>query len=55
MYLKNSLLEILVEALFFSVDPYMRPYSARLLKEGDTMIGGQVARYTSISEYILCN
>ncbi len=23
----------------------MRPYSARLLKEGDTMIGSQVGRY----------
>ena len=36
--------EILVEALFFSVDPYMRPYSARILKEGDTMLGSQVGR-----------
>lgn len=36
--------EILVEALYFSVDPYMRPYVARLLKPGDTMIGGQVGK-----------
>ena len=40
-------LEILVEALFFSVDPYMRPYAARMLKEGSTMLGSQVARYTN--------
>lgn len=47
--------EILVEALFFSVDPYMRPYSARLLQEGSTMIGSQVAKVvaTKNGEYPL--
>lgn len=39
--LKNG--EVLLEALFFSVDPYMRVVSKRL-KEGDMMMGGQVAR-----------
>ncbi|XP_016069200.1 PREDICTED: prostaglandin reductase 1 isoform X2 [Miniopterus natalensis] len=39
--LKNE--EILLEALFLSVDPYMR-LAAKRLKEGDTMMGGQVAR-----------
>lgn len=37
-------IEILVEALFLSVDPYMRPYAARLLQEGSTMIGEQVGK-----------
>ncbi|KAL4604992.1 prostaglandin reductase 1 [Arapaima gigas] len=36
--------EVLLEALFLSVDPYMRPYSRVRMKEGDVMIGGQVAR-----------
>ncbi|XP_077106324.1 prostaglandin reductase 1-like isoform X1 [Ranitomeya variabilis] len=36
--------EILLESVFWSVDPYMRPYSRRHLKEGDVMIGSQVAR-----------
>ena len=36
--------EILVEALYFSVDPYMRPYVAMLLKPGDAIIGGQVGK-----------
>ncbi|XP_069818200.1 prostaglandin reductase 1-like [Dendropsophus ebraccatus] len=36
--------EILLESVFLSVDPYMRPYSGKLLKEGDVMIGSQVAR-----------
>ncbi|KAM3938384.1 prostaglandin reductase 1-like [Leptodactylus fuscus] len=36
--------EILLESVFLSVDPYMRPYSSRLMKEGDVMIGSQVAR-----------
>ncbi|XP_040819071.1 prostaglandin reductase 1 [Ochotona curzoniae] len=35
--------EVLLEALFLSVDPYMRLASKRL-KEGDTMMGEQVAR-----------
>ncbi|KAG8595259.1 hypothetical protein GDO81_001471 [Engystomops pustulosus] len=36
--------EILLESVFLSVDPYMRPYSGRLMKEGDVMIGSQVGR-----------
>ncbi|KAM4052524.1 prostaglandin reductase 1-like isoform 1-T1 [Anomaloglossus baeobatrachus] len=36
--------EILLETDFWSVDPYMRPYSRRHLKEGDVMMGAQVAR-----------
>lgn len=36
--------EVLLEALFLSVDPYMRPYSRTMMKEGDVMIGAQVAR-----------
>nr|XP_010968382.1 prostaglandin reductase 1 isoform X1 [Camelus bactrianus] len=39
--LKNG--EVLLEALFISVDPYMRLVSKRL-KEGDKMMGQQVAR-----------
>lgn len=39
--LKNG--EVLLEALFLTVDPYMR-VMARDLKEGDTMMGQQVAR-----------
>ncbi|KAL1132042.1 hypothetical protein AAG570_011650 [Ranatra chinensis] len=35
--------EVLFQALFISVDPYMRPYSARI-QTGTTMIGEQVAR-----------
>ncbi|XP_058801473.1 prostaglandin reductase 1-like [Phymastichus coffea] len=35
--------EILVQAEYLSVDPYMRPYSARF-PIGTTMIGGQVAK-----------
>lgn len=42
----------MVEALFLSVDPYMRPYSARLLQEGtSTMIGSQVAKYKNLVAY----
>ncbi|XP_069486946.1 prostaglandin reductase 1 [Ambystoma mexicanum] len=40
--IKNG--EVLCEALCFSVDPYMRPYSQYSLKEGDIMMGTQVAR-----------
>ncbi|KAM9213173.1 prostaglandin reductase 1 isoform 2-T3 [Leptosomus discolor] len=40
--LKNG--ELLLESVFLSVDPYMRPYSQRDMKEGDIMIGTQVAR-----------
>uniref|UniRef100_UPI0037E702BB prostaglandin reductase 1-like n=1 Tax=Semicossyphus pulcher TaxID=241346 RepID=UPI0037E702BB len=36
--------EVLLEALFLSVDPYMRPFSAFRMKEGDVMIGTQVAK-----------
>uniref|UniRef100_A0A8C5LNB2 Prostaglandin reductase 1 n=1 Tax=Leptobrachium leishanense TaxID=445787 RepID=A0A8C5LNB2_9ANUR len=36
--------EVLLEAECFSVDPYMRPYSKTMMKEGDIMIGEQVAR-----------
>ncbi|XP_058026942.1 prostaglandin reductase 1 isoform X1 [Ahaetulla prasina] len=36
--------EMLLESVFLSVDPYMRVYSKRGMKEGDTMIGSQVAR-----------
>nr|XP_027798806.1 prostaglandin reductase 1 [Marmota flaviventris] len=39
--LKNG--EVLLEALFLSVDPYMR-IASRKLKEGDIMMGEQVAR-----------
>ncbi|XP_077331382.1 prostaglandin reductase 1-like [Lithobates pipiens] len=38
--------ELLLESLYLSVDPYMRPYSRRIMKEGDVMIGSQVARVT---------
>ncbi|XP_036372489.1 prostaglandin reductase 1-like isoform X2 [Megalops cyprinoides] len=36
--------EVLLEAVFLSVDPYMRPYSRVKMKEGDVMIGTQVAK-----------
>ncbi|CAL1590792.1 unnamed protein product [Knipowitschia caucasica] len=36
--------EILLEAVFLSVDPYMRPFSQFRMKEGDVMIGTQVAK-----------
>ncbi|CAN9509292.1 unnamed protein product [Ophioblennius macclurei] len=36
--------EVLLEALFLSVDPYMRAFSRYRMKEGDVMIGGQVAK-----------
>ncbi|EPQ03666.1 Prostaglandin reductase 1 [Myotis brandtii] len=39
--LKNG--EVLLEALFLTVDPYMR-LAAKRLKEGDTLMGQQVAR-----------
>jgi len=37
------IIEYLVKAEYFSVDPYMRPYVQRL-PLGITMIGGQVAK-----------
>ncbi|XP_036430227.1 prostaglandin reductase 1-like [Colossoma macropomum] len=36
--------EVLLEAVFLSVDPYMRPYSRIHMKEGDTMTGAQVSK-----------
>ncbi|XP_053199322.1 prostaglandin reductase 1-like [Scomber japonicus] len=36
--------EVLLEAVFLSIDPYMRPFSAFRMKEGDVMIGTQVAK-----------
>uniref|UniRef100_A0A8C6UFZ4 Prostaglandin reductase 1 n=1 Tax=Neogobius melanostomus TaxID=47308 RepID=A0A8C6UFZ4_9GOBI len=36
--------EVLLEAVFLSVDPYMRPFSRVRMKEGDVMIGTQVAK-----------
>jgi prostaglandin reductase 1 len=35
--------EVLLEAIYWSVDPYMRPYMTRF-PEGTTIIGGQVAK-----------
>ncbi|XP_022083792.1 prostaglandin reductase 1-like [Acanthaster planci] len=39
--IKNG--SVLLEAVYLSVDPYMRPYAA-LLHEGGTMMGEQIAR-----------
>ncbi|KAM6473153.1 prostaglandin reductase 1 isoform 1-T3 [Liasis olivaceus] len=36
--------EVLLESVFLSVDPYMRLYSKTKLKEGDVMLGSQVAK-----------
>ncbi|XP_008321475.1 prostaglandin reductase 1-like [Cynoglossus semilaevis] len=36
--------ELILEAVFLSVDPYMRPFSKFRLKEGEVMIGTQVAK-----------
>ncbi|XP_041842549.1 prostaglandin reductase 1-like [Melanotaenia boesemani] len=36
--------EVLLEAAFLSVDPYMRPFSRVRMKEGDVMIGTQVSK-----------
>ncbi|CAL8240372.1 unnamed protein product [Merluccius merluccius] len=36
--------EVLLEAVFLSVDPYMRPVSRVQMKEGDVMMGAQVAK-----------
>lgn len=36
--------EVLLEAVFLSVDPYMRPFSKVRMKEGEVMIGTQVAK-----------
>ncbi|KAJ6669456.1 hypothetical protein lerEdw1_000004 [Lerista edwardsae] len=40
--LKNG--EVLLESVFFSVDPYMRVYTQLYKKAGDTMMGSQVAK-----------
>ncbi|XP_023804661.1 prostaglandin reductase 1-like [Oryzias latipes] len=36
--------EVLLEAVFLSVDPYIRLFSKMYMKEGDVMIGTQVAK-----------
>ncbi|KAG7270327.1 hypothetical protein CRUP_007028 [Coryphaenoides rupestris] len=36
--------EVLLEAVFLSVDPYMRPFSRVRMNEGEVMIGTQVAK-----------
>lgn len=36
--------EVLIEALYLSVDPYQRIWTSRMLPVGVTMIGGQVAK-----------
>ncbi|KAM3591306.1 uncharacterized protein V6R79_026413 [Siganus canaliculatus] len=36
--------EVILEAVFLSVDPYMRPFSRFRMQEGDVMIGTQVAK-----------
>ncbi|XP_033839457.1 prostaglandin reductase 1-like [Periophthalmus magnuspinnatus] len=36
--------EVLLEAIFLSVDPYMRLFSSFRMKEGDVMVGTQVAK-----------
>jgi prostaglandin reductase 1 len=36
--------EVLIEALYLSVDPYMRIWQALMFEVGTTMIGGQVAK-----------
>lgn len=36
--------EMLIKALYLSVDPYMRPFVSDRAKVGDTMIGEQIAR-----------
>ncbi|KAG2466372.1 IDH3B dehydrogenase, partial [Polypterus senegalus] len=54
--------EVFLEAEFLSVDPYMRPYSSILMKEGDVMIGSQVARVVEsknadfpVGSYVISN
>ncbi|KAK4816031.1 hypothetical protein QYF61_011021 [Mycteria americana] len=41
--------ELLLESVFLSVDPYMRPYSQRDMKEGDIMIGHTGCQIVDIS------
>lgn len=45
------LLDVLVEAVYFSVDPYMRAYMDRY-DVGVTMIGGQIAKYEIHSNFV---
>uniref|UniRef100_A0A4W6G139 Prostaglandin reductase 1 n=1 Tax=Lates calcarifer TaxID=8187 RepID=A0A4W6G139_LATCA len=40
----RSFPKVLLEAVFLSVDPYMRPFSRVRMKEGEVMIGSQVAK-----------
>lgn len=40
----RSYSEVLAEAIYLSVDPYMRAFTERI-QTGVTMIGGQVAKY----------
>ncbi|MCJ8730267.1 hypothetical protein PDJAM_G00182410 [Pangasius djambal] len=54
--------EVLLEAVFLSVDPYMRPYSRARMKEGDTMLGTQVSRVVQsrnpkypVGSYVVAN
>ncbi|KAF5881150.1 prostaglandin reductase 1, partial [Clarias magur] len=54
--------ELLLEAVFLSVDPYMRPYSQTRMKEGDTMIGTQVSKVVQsrntkypVGSYVVAN
>lgn len=42
-FVLRSFLDVLLEAAFLSVDPYMRPYSERI-PVGVTMIGSQIAK-----------
>uniref|UniRef100_A0A8C6SRF3 15-oxoprostaglandin 13-reductase n=1 Tax=Neogobius melanostomus TaxID=47308 RepID=A0A8C6SRF3_9GOBI len=42
--------EVLLEAVFLSVDPHMRPFSRVRMKEGDVMIGTQVANVIQSSK-----
>uniref|UniRef100_A0A3Q0SX61 15-oxoprostaglandin 13-reductase n=1 Tax=Amphilophus citrinellus TaxID=61819 RepID=A0A3Q0SX61_AMPCI len=42
--------EVLLEAEFLSVDPYMRSFSKTHMKEGDVMIGGQVNQLSGTSQ-----
>lgn len=44
MNFSSNFIDVLLEAICLSVDPYMRPYSERL-PLGVTMIGAQIAKY----------
>ncbi|XP_058237437.1 prostaglandin reductase 1-like [Hemibagrus wyckioides] len=54
--------EVLLEVVFLSVDPYMRPFSRSRMKEGDTMIGTQVSKVVQsrnphypVGSYVVAN